>query len=64
VDARRIQLDPRSVRAEYLERVREFIRQVEVGCGQMDIDYVPLSTKRSFDVALAHYLANRKSRAK
>jgi uncharacterized protein (DUF58 family) len=64
LDERRIQLDPRSVRAEYLERVREFIRQIEAGCGEMDIDYVPLSTKRNFDVALAHYLANRKGRTK
>jgi len=25
---------------------------------------VPLTTKRSFDVALAHYLANRRGRTK
>ena len=64
LDARRVQLDPRSVRAEYLGRVREFIRQIEVGCGQMDVDYVALSTKRSFDVALAHHLASRRMRTK
>jgi len=63
-DARRVQLDPRSVRAEYLDRVRRFVRRLETGCGEMDVDYVPLSTKRSFDVALAHYLANRKGRTK
>jgi uncharacterized protein (DUF58 family) len=64
VEGRRIQLDPRSVRAEYLERVRRFVRAIETGCGEMDIDYVPLSTRRDFDVALAHYLANRKGRTK
>ena len=64
VDSRRIQLDPRAVRAEYLDRVRQFIHKIEVGCGQMDVDYVPLSTKRSFDVALAHYLANRRGRTR
>jgi len=63
-DERRVQLDPRSVRAAYLERVGEFIRQIDTGCGQMDIDYVPLSTKRSFDVALAAYLAHRRRRTK
>ncbi|MCX5675615.1 MAG: DUF58 domain-containing protein [Planctomycetota bacterium] len=63
-DGRRVQLDPRSVRAEYLERVRRFVQRLETGCGEMDIDYVPLSTKRSFDVALAHYLANRRGRTK
>jgi uncharacterized protein (DUF58 family) len=64
VDQRRVQLDPRSVRAEYLDRVRTFIREIESGCGQMDVDYVQLSTRRNFDVALAHYLANRRARTK
>jgi len=63
-DDRRVQLDPRSVRAAYLERVGDFIRLLEVGCGQMDIDYVPLSTKRSFDAALGMYLAQRRRRKK
>jgi len=61
---RRIQLDPRAIRAEYLDQIRRFIRRIEMGCGQMNIDYVPMSTRTSFDVALAHYLAQRKSRAK
>jgi uncharacterized protein (DUF58 family) len=64
LDSRRVQLDPRAIRAEYLDRVQKHIRRVEIGCGQMNVDYVPLSTKRSFDVALAHYLAGRKQRAK
>ena len=64
LDSRRVQLDPRAIRAEYLDRVQNHIRRVEMGCGQMNIDYVPLSTKRSFDEALAHYLASRKQRAK
>jgi len=64
VDGNRVQLDPRSVRAEYLARVKEFIRKIEYGCGQMDIDYVPMSTRRNFDVALAHYLANRRGRTR
>ena len=63
-DERRVQLDPRSVRAAYLEKVGDFLRQIEAGCGQMDIDYVPLSTKRSFDAALGMYLAQRRRRKK
>jgi uncharacterized protein (DUF58 family) len=59
---RKFQLDPRSIRATYLERVRVFIQRLEQGCGQMKVDYVPMSTKQSFDVALAHYLANRKNK--
>jgi len=60
----RVQFDPRAVRARYLEEIRRFIRRIETGCGQMNVDYVPLSTRRDFDLALAHYLAHRKARAK
>jgi len=61
---RRVQLDPRSVRAAYLEHVRDFINEIQSGCGRMDVDYVQLSTRRSFAVALAHYLASRRMRTK
>ena len=59
---RRVELDPRSVRAEYLDQVRRFLRRIDLGCGQMDVDYVQLSTGRTFDAALAHYLARRRSK--
>ena len=58
----RLPLDPLSIRSEYLARVKDFVQRVQSGCGQMDIDYVQLSTKNSFDLALSHYLANRMSR--
>jgi uncharacterized protein (DUF58 family) len=64
VNGHRVQLDPRSVRAEYLDRVRSFIRDIETGAGRMGIDYVPMSTRHPFDVALAQYLANRRARTK
>ncbi len=60
----RIPLDPLSLRSEYLDRVGDFIRRLEIGCGQMNIDYVQLSTRQNFDIALAHYLAQRMSRAR
>ncbi len=60
----RIPLDPLSLRSEYLGRVRDFIRRLEIGCGQMNIDYVQMSTRQNFDIALAHYLAQRMSRAR
>jgi len=60
----RIQLDPLALRSEYLARVRRFVRRLEIGCGQMNVDYVQLSTKNSFEIALAHYLAHRMSRAR
>ncbi len=60
----RIPLDPPALRSEYLGRVDDFIRRLEIGCGQMNIDYVQMSTRRNFDVALAHYLAQRMSRTR
>ena len=61
VAGRRVQLDPRTVRAAYLDQVHRFVRRLELGCGQMGIDYVPMSTAQDFDVALAHYLAGRRT---
>jgi uncharacterized protein (DUF58 family) len=60
----RVQLDPRAIRAAYLDRLRAHIERIESGCGQMKIDYVPVSTRQDFDVALAQYLAHRKSTTK
>jgi uncharacterized protein (DUF58 family) len=60
VSATRVQLDPQAVRAEYLEQVRKFVRRLELGCGQMGVDYVPVLTNRPFDESLAQYLASRK----
>ena len=57
----RVPLDPHALRAAYLDEVGRFIAEIEKGCGQMSIDYVPLSTKHDFDVALATYLARRRS---
>ena len=54
-------LDPKTIRASYLERVRHFLTEVKAGCGQMEIDYVPLSTKAPFDRALADYLSRRRA---
>ncbi|MBS3733666.1 MAG: DUF58 domain-containing protein [Phycisphaerae bacterium] len=58
-----IQLDPRAVRAEYLRQLRTHIDRLEMGCGQMRVDYAQLSTRQSFDEALAGYLASRQQRA-
>lgn len=59
---RRIRIDPRAVRATYLEQIRRFLKAIETGCGQMSIDYVPISTRQPFDTALARYLAHRQNR--
>lgn len=64
VVGRRVQLDPRSIRAAYLDEVQRFIARIERGCGQMNVDYVPMTTRRDFDVALVTYLARRRSLVK
>ena len=64
IDHHQVQLDPRAVRAQYLAEIRRFIGCLETGCGQMNIDYVQLSTSMDFDIALANYLAHRRNRMK
>ena len=56
------ELDPLTVRAEYLQRVQEFIGRVESECGKMEVDYVPMNTRVPFDVALSGFLATRQQR--
>jgi uncharacterized protein (DUF58 family) len=59
----RLKVDPRSVRAAYLTKVRAHIEMIERGCGQMRADYVPVNTKESYAKALTDYLARRGQRA-
>ncbi len=64
VAGQKVQLDPRSVRAAYLDEIQRFVARIERGCGQMNVDYVPMTTRRDFDVALTTYLARRRSLTK
>jgi len=57
--AERLQIDPRSIRAMYLERVAAFVKKLEQTCGQLRMDYVPLTTKVPYEKALASYLGQR-----
>ena len=52
-----MQVDPKSIKSSYLDAVGRFVSRIESGCGQMKADYVPMSTKEPFDLALADYLA-------
>jgi uncharacterized protein (DUF58 family) len=56
--------DPRSLRRAYLEEFGRFVNQVKRGCRQHHIDYVPLRTDQSLEVALSTYLAARMTRTK
>ena len=56
----RIRIEPDTIRATYLEKIRKFIDQIEGGCGKLRADYVPLNTKQNFEDVLSHYLAQRR----
>ena len=53
-------IDPRTIRAAYLERMNRFLAEIESACGRMKIDYVRLNTRVPYDEALAAYLMKRR----
>lgn len=54
-------VDPRSLRAGYIDQVAAFIHAVETECGRLSIDYVPMNTTRPDALALAEYLKSRRA---
>jgi len=56
--------DPRGLRKAYLKEFDRFVRRVKKGCRMHRIDYVPMRTDQSFDVALSSYLASRMTRVR
>jgi uncharacterized protein (DUF58 family) len=56
--------DPRSLRVSYLEQVGAFVKELERGCRDQNIDYVQLRTDTPLNVALSSYLAHRLTRSK
>ncbi len=59
VATNRLELDPKALRAAYLDEVRRFVSDIRKGCGEMRVEYVPLNTNKDFDLALLDYLAGR-----
>jgi uncharacterized protein (DUF58 family) len=51
--------DPRSLRRGYLQEVNAFLGELEKGCREQNIDYVPMRTDTPLHVALSSYLAHR-----
>lgn len=54
--------DPRTLRKAYLAEFGRFVREVQQGCREHQIDYVQLRTDQPLDVALSAYLASRMTR--
>ncbi len=56
--------DPRALREAYLKEFGAFVQAVKKGCRAQHIDYVPLRTDQSLEIALSSYLASRMNRVK
>jgi uncharacterized protein (DUF58 family) len=54
-----IDLDPASIRKEYLARLQSFLGEIRRACGEASCDYVPLSTEKPIGEPLADYLRRR-----
>jgi uncharacterized protein (DUF58 family) len=54
--------EPHALRRAYQDELRTFLDDIEKGCRMIDIDYVPLRTDQSLDIALSSYLASRAAR--
>ncbi|MEM1082617.1 MAG: DUF58 domain-containing protein [Verrucomicrobiota bacterium] len=54
-----LRIDPRAVRAEYLERIRRFIKRLDTACGKLRADYVAVNTKTPLRDTLLRYFGNR-----
>ena len=53
-------IDPRTIRATYLERMNRFLADIEAACGRLKIDYVRMNTRVPYDEALSSYLTTRR----
>ena len=54
-----LRIDPQAVRAAYLEKVQNFIKQMETASGKLQADYVPINTKTPLRDSLLRYLGRR-----
>jgi uncharacterized protein (DUF58 family) len=54
-----LEIDPATVRDNYLERVRELSTFYRKGLTDVGIEYQPVDTRQSYDVLLSSYLSRR-----
>jgi uncharacterized protein (DUF58 family) len=64
VDGRHMTLDPALIRNDYLENVRNFLRDLRRMCGETGTDYQALPTDKPMGEALGYYLQRRSARLK
>jgi uncharacterized protein (DUF58 family) len=56
--------DPKALRRAYLDEFQRYLRRLQQGCRMAQVDYVPMRTDRSLEVALSSYLSARLKRWK
>jgi uncharacterized protein (DUF58 family) len=61
-ETRRVTLDARNMRPDYLQALQEFRERYRTECSRVNIDYVPIDTSVTFDRALMQYLIQRQRR--
>jgi uncharacterized protein (DUF58 family) len=52
--------EPQALRKAYLAEFGRYLRELKAGCRAEAIDYVPMRTDQSLEVALSSYLASRR----
>lgn len=52
-------IEPRALRKAYLAEFGRYLHKLKAGCRAQAIDYVPMRTDQSLEVALSSYLASR-----
>ena len=58
-----LKVDPKAIRAAYIEEIQRHNRELAQHARSMSIDYVQLDTSASLETALTTYLAHRRARA-
>jgi uncharacterized protein (DUF58 family) len=59
-----LKVDPKSIRAAYVEEIRAHNLLLARHAASMGLDYVPVETRASLEAVLSTYLAHRKARAR
>ncbi|MDF1741573.1 MAG: DUF58 domain-containing protein [Verrucomicrobiales bacterium] len=59
IEGRRLNIDPSTIRASSLDRVQAHLKSIELACGQMQADYVPINTSTPVPEALFSYFSQR-----
>lgn len=57
-----IDVDPRAIRRDYLQRFQAHLEALDRGCGELHADYVLYNTRTPYADALSRYLASRMRR--